>query len=126
MRAREREGKTSAKKGNRGERDRRKARIRAFSSLCRTTLEAGFRAHSSAVMSCQSCLGSPCCLILTVLFWLSCPGFPVSAVLSRLSRSSEELCANRRKVSTNRKRAITFSCLQKSFVNSKAYGAKQL
>jgi hypothetical protein len=40
--------------------------------------------------------------------------------------SSKELGANPRNVSTNRKKAIAFSCLQKSFVNSKAFGGKQL
>jgi hypothetical protein len=41
-------------------------------------------------------------------------------------RSSKELCANTRNVSTYRKRAIAHFCLQKSFVNSKAFGVKQL
>jgi hypothetical protein len=40
--------------------------------------------------------------------------------------SSKELCANLRNESTNRKRAIALSCPQKSFVNSKAFGAKWL
>jgi hypothetical protein len=41
-------------------------------------------------------------------------------------RSSKEFCANLRNVSTNRKRATALSCHQKSFVNSKAFGFKQL
>jgi hypothetical protein len=41
-------------------------------------------------------------------------------------RSSKELCANPRNVSTNRKRAIAVSSLQKSFVNSKDFGVKRL
>jgi hypothetical protein len=40
--------------------------------------------------------------------------------------SSKEFCANLRNVSTNRKRAIALSCLQKSFVNSKAFGVRPL
>jgi hypothetical protein len=40
--------------------------------------------------------------------------------------SSKELCANSRNVSINRKRATALSCLQKSLVNSKAFGVKRL
>jgi hypothetical protein len=40
--------------------------------------------------------------------------------------SSKEFCSNLRNVSTNRKRAIALSCLQKSLVNSKAFGVKWL
>jgi hypothetical protein len=40
--------------------------------------------------------------------------------------SSKEFCANPRNVLTKRKRAIALSCLQKIFVNSKAFGVKQL
>jgi hypothetical protein len=39
---------------------------------------------------------------------------------------SKELCANPRNSSTNRMKGITLSCLQKSFVNSKAFGVKRL
>ncbi len=35
-------------------------------------------------------------------------------------------CANLKNVSTSRKRAIALSCLQKSFVNAKAFGVKRL
>jgi hypothetical protein len=41
-------------------------------------------------------------------------------------RSSKELYANPRNVSTNRKTAISLTSLQKSFVNSKAFGFKGL
>jgi hypothetical protein len=39
---------------------------------------------------------------------------------------SKEFCANPKNTSTNRMREITLSCLQKSFVNSKAFGVKKL
>jgi hypothetical protein len=39
---------------------------------------------------------------------------------------SKEFCANPRNTSTNRMRGIALSCLQKSFVNSKAFGVKLL
>jgi hypothetical protein len=39
---------------------------------------------------------------------------------------SKELNANPRNTSTNRMRRIALSCLQKSFVNSKAFDVKQL
>jgi hypothetical protein len=57
------------------------------------------------------------------------PGFSQNSFEKRqvaACRSSKELCANPRNVSTNRKRAIALSCLQKSFVNSKAFGVKRL
>jgi hypothetical protein len=38
----------------------------------------------------------------------------------------KELCANPINTSINRMRGIPLSCLQKSFVNSKAFGVKQL
>jgi hypothetical protein len=38
----------------------------------------------------------------------------------------KELCANPRNTSTNRMTGIALSCLQKSFVNSKAFGVKRL
>jgi hypothetical protein len=41
-------------------------------------------------------------------------------------RSSKELCANPINISTNRKREIALSCLQKSFVISKAFGVNRL
>jgi hypothetical protein len=41
-------------------------------------------------------------------------------------RFSKEFCANPRNISTNRMRGIALSCLQKSFVNSKAFGVKWL
>jgi hypothetical protein len=40
------------------------------------------------------------------------------------SRFSKEFCVNHRKALTNRKRGIALFCLQKSFVNSKAFGVK--
>jgi hypothetical protein len=57
------------------------------------------------------------------------PGFSQNSFEKRqvvACLSPRELCANPRNVSTNRKRAITLSCLQKSFVNSKAFGVKRL
>ncbi len=39
---------------------------------------------------------------------------------------SKELCANPRNTSANRMRGIALSCLQKCFVNSKAFGVKRL
>jgi hypothetical protein len=39
---------------------------------------------------------------------------------------SKELCANPKNTSTNRMKRIALSGLQKSFVNSKALGAKRL
>jgi hypothetical protein len=38
---------------------------------------------------------------------------------------SKELCANPRNTSTNTMRGIALSCLQKSFVNSKAFSVKR-
>jgi hypothetical protein len=55
------------------------------------------------------------------------PGFSQNTVEKQQvapCRSSKEFCANPKNVSTNRKRAIALSCLQKSFVNSKAFGVK--
>jgi hypothetical protein len=43
-----------------------------------------------------------------------------------LSRFSKEFCVNPRKALPNRKRGITLFCLQKSFVNSKAFGVKRI
>jgi hypothetical protein len=40
--------------------------------------------------------------------------------------SSKEFCANPRNVLTKRKRAIAFSCIQKIYVHSKAFGVKRL
>jgi hypothetical protein len=51
------------------------------------------------------------------------PGFSQNSFEKRqvvACRSSKELCANPRNVSTNRKTAMALSRLQKSFVNSKA------
>jgi hypothetical protein len=42
------------------------------------------------------------------------------------SRVSKEFCENPGNASTNRMRGIALSCLQKSFVNSKAFGVKRL
>jgi hypothetical protein len=39
---------------------------------------------------------------------------------------SKDYYANPRNTSTNRMRGIALSCLQNSFVNSKAFGVKQL
>jgi hypothetical protein len=41
-------------------------------------------------------------------------------------RFSKEFCENPKNTSTNRIREIALSCLQKSFVNSKAYSVKRL
>jgi hypothetical protein len=57
------------------------------------------------------------------------PGFAQNSFENRQvadCRSSKEFCANPRNVSTNRKRALALSYLQKSFVTSKAFGVKQL
>jgi hypothetical protein len=43
-----------------------------------------------------------------------------------LSRFSKRFCVNPRKALTNRKRGIALFCLQQSFVNSKAFGVKQI
>jgi hypothetical protein len=42
------------------------------------------------------------------------------------SRFSKQFCVNPRKALTNRKRGIALFCLQKSFVNSKAFGVKRI
>jgi hypothetical protein len=52
------------------------------------------------------------------------PGFSQNSFEKRqvaACRFSKEFCANPRKTPTNRMRAIALSCLQKSFVNSKAF-----
>jgi hypothetical protein len=57
------------------------------------------------------------------------PGFAQNSFENRqvaAGHSSKEFCANPRNVSINRKTALAFSCLQKSFVNSKAFGVKRL
>jgi sugar (pentulose or hexulose) kinase len=41
-------------------------------------------------------------------------------------RFSKELCEYPRNTPTNRMRGIAISCLQKSFINSKAFGVKWL
>jgi hypothetical protein len=43
-----------------------------------------------------------------------------------LSPFSKRFCGNPRKALTNRKRRITLFCLQKSFVNSIAFGIKRI
>jgi hypothetical protein len=40
-------------------------------------------------------------------------------------RFSKELCENPKNTSTNRMRGIALSCIQKSFVNSKAVSVKR-
>jgi hypothetical protein len=57
------------------------------------------------------------------------PGFSQNSFEKRQVAAcciSKELCANPRNTSTNRMRGIALSCLQKSFVNSKAFGVKRL
>jgi hypothetical protein len=57
------------------------------------------------------------------------PGFSQNSFEKRqvaACRSSKELCPNPINVLISRKRAIAISCLQKSLVNSKAYGVKRL
>jgi hypothetical protein len=41
-------------------------------------------------------------------------------------RFSKEFCANLKNLSANRKRGTALCCLRKSFLNSKAFGVKQL
>jgi hypothetical protein len=55
------------------------------------------------------------------------PGFSQNSFEKRqvaACRFSKELCVNPRNNSTNRMRGIALSYLQKSFVNSKAFGVK--
>jgi hypothetical protein len=57
------------------------------------------------------------------------PGFPKNSFEKRqvaACRFSNELHANPRNISTNRMREIALSSLQKSSVNSKAFGVKRL
>jgi hypothetical protein len=57
------------------------------------------------------------------------PGFSQNSFENRqvaACRFSKEFCANLRNSSTNRMRGNALRYLQKSFVNSKAFGVKQL
>jgi hypothetical protein len=57
------------------------------------------------------------------------PGFSQNSFEKRQLAAfpfSKELCANPKNTSINRMRGIALSCLQKSFANSKALGAKRL
>ncbi len=74
----------------------------------------------------------------TILFWIliisfllvnTFPGFSQNSFEKRpvaACRFSKELCANLRNTSTNRMRGIVLSCLEKSFVHSKAFVVKRL
>ncbi len=74
----------------------------------------------------------------TILFWILNPSFLLVNTFLGFShnsfgkrqvaacRFSKEICANPKNTSTNRMRGIALFCLQKSFVNSKAFGVKRL